>query len=100
MERTISRAIFLSITGDGAGASGHLNVGPETGTYPGVVSYFQQRRVFANTLNNPDTYFMSQPGAFLNFDSRIPTIASDAITGSPWSLEVNGIQFFVLMPAG
>ena len=90
----------ISIVGDGAGATGHLVVGPQTGTYPGVVSYFQQRRVFGNSLNNPDTYNMSQPGAFRNFDARIPTIASDAITGSPWSLEVNGIQFFVLMPAG
>jgi Ubiquitin-activating enzyme E1 FCCH domain len=90
----------ISIVGDGTGATGHLVVGPQSGTYPGVVSYFQQRRVFGFTLNNPDTYNMSQPGAFLNFDVRIPTIASDAITGSPWSLEVNGIQFFVLMPAG
>lgn len=90
----------ISIVGNGSGATGHLTVGPETGTYPGVVSYFQQRRVFGFSLNNPDTYHMSQPGAFRNFDSRIPTIPSDAITGSPWSLEVNGIQFFVLMPAG
>jgi hypothetical protein len=64
------------------------------------VNYFQQRRAFGNSLNNPDTYWMSQPGAFQNFDARIPTIASDAITGSPWSLQVNGIQWFVLMPAG
>jgi hypothetical protein len=90
----------ISISGNGSGATGHLTIGPETGTYAGVPSYFQQRRVFGNTLNNPDTYFMSQPGAFKNFDSRIPTIASDAITGSPWSLQVNGIQFFVVLPAG
>jgi hypothetical protein len=90
----------ISISGDGAGATAHLTIGPETGTYPSVPSYFQQRRVFGNTENNPDTYFMSQPGAFTNFDSRIPTIDSDAIIGSPWSLQVNGIQFFVVMPAG
>jgi hypothetical protein len=90
----------LNISGNGAGATGHLTIGPETGTYPSVPSYFQQRRVFGDTLNNPDTYFMSQPGAFTNFDSRIPTIDSDAIIGTPWSLQVNGIQFFVVMPAG
>jgi hypothetical protein len=90
----------VSIIGDGNGAQGIVTVGPETGTYPGVTSYFQQRRVFADSLNEPDTYWMSQPGAFTNFDSRIPTIASDAITGSPWSLQVDGIQFLVLMPAG
>ena len=70
------------------------------GFYPSVPTYFQERRVYANTLAEPDTYFMSQPGAFLNFDSRIPTIASDAIIGSPWSVEVNGIQFMVPMPGG
>jgi hypothetical protein len=90
----------ITITGDGVGATGHITIGPQSGTYPSVPSYFQQRRVFGNTLNNPDTYFMSQPGAFNNFDTRIPTIASDAITGTPWSLQVNGIQFFVTMPAG
>ena len=68
--------------------------------YPSAVSYFQERRVYANTLNNPDTYYMSQPGAFTNFDSRIPTIDTDAIIGSPWSVQVNGIQFMIPMPGG
>jgi hypothetical protein len=90
----------VSISGDGSGATATLNVGPQTGTYPSVPAYFQERRVYANSLNNPDTYWMSQPGAFKNFDSRIPTIASDAITGTPWSVEVNGIQFMVSMPGG
>ncbi len=90
----------ISVTGDGTGATASLTVGPETGTYPSVVAYFQQRRAFANTLNQPDAYFMSQPGAFNNFDSRIPTIDSDAITGTPWSVEINGIQWLLPMPGG
>lgn len=90
----------VTITGSGTGATGGLVVGPTTGINPGVVSYFQQRRVYASTINNPDTYWMSQPGSFSNFDSRIPTIASDAITGTPWSVEVNGIQFMLPMPGG
>ena len=85
----------IIISGDGSGAQATLNVGAQSGTYPSVVNYFQQRRVYANTLNNPDTYFMSQPGAYTNFDSRVPTIASDAIIGTPWSLQVNGIQWLV-----
>jgi hypothetical protein len=68
--------------------------------YPSTVSYFQARRVYANTLAQPDTYFMSQPGSFTNFDTRNPTIDSDAITGSPWSVQVSGIQFMVDMPGG
>jgi len=90
----------IVITGNGTGATASLKVGPQTGTYPAVVSYFQQRRVYANTLNNPDTYFMSQPGSFTNFDRRIPTISTDSIIGSPWSVQVNGIQWLVNMPGG
>lgn len=90
----------LQITGDGAGATATMTVSALTGTYPSVVSYLQQRRAYANTPNRPDTYFLSQPGAFTNFDVRIPTIDSDAITGNPWSMQVNGIQWIVNMPGG
>lgn len=87
-------------SGTGTGATGTLSVGPQTGTYPGCVSYFQERRVYASSLNNPDTYWMSQPGAFQNFDSGIPVNDADAITGTPWSQQVNGIQSLVAMPGG
>lgn len=90
----------VSITGDGSGATATLTVGALTGTYPSTVSYVQQRRLYANTINQPNTYWMSQPGAFTNFDYRIPTIDSDAITGNPWAVQVNGIQFVVNMPGG
>ncbi len=95
-----SDTIAFSGGGFSPDATGTLVLGPATGVNPSVVSYFQQRRVYAATPNRPDTYFMSQPGAFTNMDSRIPTIDSDAIIGTPWSLQVNGIQFMVQMPAG
>jgi hypothetical protein len=78
----------------------HNNPFPGTGNYPGVVSYFQQRRTYADTLNEPDTLFLSQPGSFTNFDSADPPIDSDAITTTPWSLQVNGIQWLTPMPGG
>lgn len=90
----------VNIVGDGGGAVGFIKVGPLTGTYPSVPAYFQQRRVYANTRNQPDTYFMSQPGSFTNFDFRIPTIDDDAITGTPWSVQVDGIQAMIPMPGG
>jgi hypothetical protein len=90
----------FTVSGNGAGATGYLTIGPQSGTYPGAVAYFQERRVYAYTLNQPDTYFMSQPGSYTNFDSRIPTIGTDAIEGSPWSQQVNGIQFMISMPGG
>ena len=90
----------ITISGDGSGATATLIFGAFSGTYPSVVSYLQQRRIYASTINNPDTYWMSTPGSFTNFDSRIPTIDSDAISGTPWGQQVNGIQWFVPFPGG
>jgi hypothetical protein len=90
----------LVVSGAGSGATGTLKIGPQTGTYPGEVAYFQQRRVYAYTINAPDTYQMSQPGAYTNFDSADPPIDSDAITGTPWAQQVNGIQWLSPMPGG
>jgi hypothetical protein len=77
-----------------------LVVGPESGTYPGVNNYFQQRRFYANSFNNPDTFWATQTGLYSNFDTSIPTIATDAITASPWTEQVNGIQWLIPMPGG
>lgn len=84
----------------GTGATATLTIGKLSGTYPSVPAYFQQRRVYAGSPNDPDTYWMSQSGQFGNFDSRIPPIGSDSITGTPWSLQVNGIQWLIPMPGG
>lgn len=92
--------ITINSSGSGHGATATVTVGPVTGTYPAVCAYFQQRRAYAYTLNAPDTYFMSQPGAFNNMDSSIPVTDSDAIVGSPWSQQIDGIQFLVPMPGG
>lgn len=84
----------------GTGAAGTLVIGPVTGTYPAVATYYQQRRTYANSLNQPDTYWMTQPGLYNNMDSSIPVTDSDAITGTPWAQQVNGIQWLVPMPGG
>lgn len=76
------------------------NPWPTANDYPSTVSYVQERRVYANSINQPDQYVMSQPGSFHNFDVSVPTIDSDAITGAPWSVQVDGIQFMVDMPGG
>lgn len=83
----------IIITADGTGATATLTIGPQSGTYPAVPSYLFQRAVQANTLNNPDDYFMSQPGKYYNMDSSIPITDGDAIIGNPWAQQVNGIQF-------
>lgn len=82
------------------GATATLNIGPEDGTYPGCVAYFQQRRVYANTLTNPDSYYFSKPGAYTNMDSSIPSTDDDAIIGAPWAQQINGIQSMQPMTNG
>lgn len=92
--------VRINVTSGGGSATGTLQIGPQSGTYPGDVAYFQQRRGYASSLNEPDTYWFSQPGSYLNFDAGTPPIDSDAITGTPWAQQVNGIQCMVPMPGG
>lgn len=63
--------------------------------YPSVASYYEQRRVFANTNNQPDTSHYSVTGASANMSQSSPRQADDAITATLNSLEVNAIQGLV-----
>lgn len=92
--------ITITDSGGGTGAVFTPNIGPQSGTYPGVPAYFQSRRFYAGTLNNPDTLFGSQTGAYQNMDSSSPPIDSDAIITTPWGQQVNGIQWLQPMPGG
>ena len=59
--------------------------------YPSVVSFFEQRLVFANTNNNPQTLWFSKNADYLNFtvgtnadDALIYTIASNTVDSIRW----------------
>lgn len=64
---------------------------------PSVVNYFQQRKVYANTKNNPQTIYTSQTGTSDNFNVSRPLVASDAITITLSEREVNEIRHLVAM---
>ena len=71
----------LSITG-----SPSPNINNATNQYPSVVSFFEQRLVFANTNNNPQTLWMSKNGDHTNFtqgsgddDALVYTIAANQV---------------------
>jgi len=66
-----------------------------TGNYPGCVSYYEQRRVFGGSTNNPDTAYYSQIGNQSNFSVHSPLQADDAITATLNSLQVNEIEHLV-----
>lgn len=92
--------VFSVFSGGGSGATATASIGPSTGTFPSVVAFFQQRRFYANTPNKPNTFWGSQPGAYANFDATIPITDSDALEGTPWAQQINGIQWMVPMPGG
>lgn len=63
--------------------------------YPGAVTYYEQRRVFASTVNAPDTTWYSQIGRPNNLNVSSPLLDDDAITASLNSREVNQINHLV-----
>lgn len=83
-----------------------FTVGPPThedplaGNNPGTVTYEQQRKVYAGSDAQPETFWMSKPGQFNNFDVSSPVQPSDAITGTLVSRQVNQIKHMVSMPGG
>lgn len=67
------------------------------GNYPSCVNYFQQRKIYANTKNNPQTLYASQIGSSDNFNVSRPLTASDAITLTIAEKEVNEIRHIVAL---
>lgn len=65
------------------------------GNFPRAVSYYQQRLVYAGTLNKPQTLWFSKTGVFMNFGYSTPQKDDDAITWTMASNEVNTIMHLV-----
>lgn len=63
----------------------------DTTGYPACVSFFEQRLVFANTLESPQTIFFSVAGDFTNFTAG--TDDDDALTYTIGSNQVNVIRY-------
>jgi len=66
-----------------------------TGNKPSVVTFQNQRRVFAATLNKPDTLWFSRAGQYGNFSTSVPNKDDDAITFALASGQVNKINHLV-----
>ena len=67
----------------------------DTTGHPSCVTFFEQRLVFAATLNNPQTIYFSKSGDYENMDANLGgTIADDdAIIYTIASNQVNAIRF-------
>ena len=68
--------------------------------FPSVPSFFQQRLILAGPLASPQTLYMSQPGQFFNFNVSSPTLASDAITATLVSGQLNTIKSMTSQTTG
>lgn len=78
-------------------ATAPIEKNPFENNYPSVVNYFQQRKIYANTKQNPQTIYTSQTGTSDNFNVSRPLVASDAITLTISEREVNEIRHIVAM---
>lgn len=89
-----------TVTAGAGGATFSVIISPESGTYPSVVSYVQQRRAYAAATGDPQGYTMSQTGNYDNFNVSPIVEDSDAITGRLASTQVDYIRSMVPMSTG
>lgn len=63
--------------------------------YPGAVAYYDQRRAFAGTLNQPQTSWTTRPGTESNLSYSIPSQDNDGLTYTLDARQVNQILHLV-----
>jgi hypothetical protein len=66
-----------------------------SGNYPGAVSYFEQRRCFAGTLNEPQKIWMTKSGTESNLSYGLPIRDDDRIEFRVAAREANTIRHIV-----
>lgn len=67
------------------------------GDYPGAVSYYEQRRAFAATENQPQNVWLTRAGTESNFNYSIPPKDEDSIQFKLAAREANSIRHLVAM---
>lgn len=66
-----------------------------TGEYPGAVSYFEQRRCFAGSINKPQNIWMTKSGTESNMSYSLPLRDDDRISFRVAAREANTIRHIV-----
>lgn len=74
--------------------------GPTTQGYPSVPGFFQQRLVLAAPNGSPQTFYMSQPGDYFNFNISAISAPTDSITGTLVSGQLNTIKSMIPQTSG
>jgi hypothetical protein len=65
------------------------------GEYPGAVSYFEQRRCFAGSINRPQNIWMTKSGTESNMSYSLPVTDADRISFRVAAREANTIRHIV-----
>lgn len=65
------------------------------GNYPGAVTYFEQRRCFAGTVNQPQNMWLTRSGTESNLTYSIPTRDSDSIQFRVVARQANTVRHLV-----
>ncbi len=60
--------------------------------FPAVVSYYQERRVYANTRDNPETVWGTKTGVYTSFVKRFPVQDDGPVTFSMTGRQVNPVR--------
>lgn len=111
------RVISLNLTSPGTGylltpsvtftggspsvaATATATLGAPSAGNPTVPGFFQQRLILAGPVSSPQQLNASQPGAPYNFNITLPTLPTDAFTGTLVSGVLNTIQSMVSQPQG
>lgn len=71
------------------------NVFNGAGHYPGAVSYFEQRRVFASTINKPQNIWMTRSGTESAMSYSLPVRDDDRVAFRVAAREANAIRHIV-----
>jgi len=66
-----------------------------SGNFPGAVGYYEQRRMFGGTVNNPQTVYGTKSGTESNLNASLPSNASDALSFTIKAQQQNAIRHLV-----
>lgn len=84
----------------GADAEGEATLTPATGAFPTISTVFQQRNLYAASLNDPLTIWGSQPGRFSVFDVSQILADNDAFELEIDSQEVSPLLHLIATRSG
>lgn len=83
------------ISANGSGATFSVQVGSDSGDYPGAVTYFEQRRWFGGTLSRPSNLWATKSGTESDMSYSLPTQDDDRIAVRVAARDANRIQHMV-----